>query len=93
LAILFREVRRLKAHHAVQSPVYFIFRLDLAHFHPMENLGQRMDRVLQVVAPLPQRATLATAGFASRFDLRQKSAQIVEQDNQIADEWLLQRLV
>src|SRR5688572_27874561 len=39
LAILLHVVRRLKAHHAVQSPVYLFFRLDLAYFHPVQDLG------------------------------------------------------
>ena len=66
-------------------------RIDLVHFQPMQNFEQKMQHVVDVVARLRHYAVTAFAG--SRFlELRGHAAQIIKQDEQIANKRFLQRV-
>src|SRR4051812_17903574 len=51
-AVVFREIRRLVADYPVQRKIDHFLRLDLVHFHAVEDLDQRMKGVLQIMGPL-----------------------------------------
>ena len=73
----------------MESAVHHFLRLDLAHFHPVQDLRERMDRVLQVIVPLPQHAALGVTTLRGGLQLRGERAQVVEQNDEIADERFL----
>src|SRR2546423_490523 len=69
LAVFLGEISRLETDHLVQRTVDGLFRLDLAYFHPMQDFRQRVDRVLQIVAPLAKRPALAGVRFDGGLEL------------------------
>src|SRR5437763_400780 len=60
-ALVFREFRGLVTHHTMKCTVHHLLGLDLTDFHPVQDLGQRMNCVLEIVPPLHDLAALAFA--------------------------------
>src|SRR3984893_14171032 len=92
-AVLFREICRLETDHAVQRAIDRLLWFDLFHIESMQDLHQRMECVLQIVAPLCRMSAAFRIDGSGVAQLFGESGQIVKQKYEIVNEGFLERLM
>ena len=88
-AVLFGKIGRLVADDTMKCPIYMLLRFNLFHLEPVQDLHQRVNGILQVVAPWREVTTLVfLVGGVSQ--LLGETGEIVEEHDEVMNERLLQ---
>src|ERR1700720_1834259 len=91
-SVFFREVRRLKADHAMIRAVHPFRGLNLSDLEAVQDFDERMDGVLEIVAPLRNVSALSLL-LRGAPQLLTQAVQVVVKIKRIVDERLLERFV
>src|SRR5436190_6965340 len=67
--LVFRKLRGLVADHPVKRAVHRVLLLDFGNLHPVQDLSERMDGVLEVILPMPQLAANTLSAISCCLEL------------------------